>query len=161
MHVERTSRWESFGLGIVLHRSFSLRSHNNPLTSGINITIIPLISGTYSRIIVQFLQRSIDNVRTVDSISRISITFKIIREKLTRTHHNFLDNSIHRGIFFIRQIVNIYFSLRRKFEYTFCPKGSVVIPSCSTGKGYKAFIKGKPRITLSVKILIRTEGILK
>ena len=31
----------------------------------------------------------------------------------------------------------------------------------STMKGYKAFIKGKPRITLSVKFLTRAEGILK
>ena len=36
-------------------------------------------------------------------------------------------------------------------NFTFCPKGSVVIPSCSTRKGYRAFIKGEPRITLLVK----------
>ena len=50
MHFERSSRWEPFGLRIVLNRSFSLWSHNNPLTSGIgiNITSIPLVSDEHT-----------------------------------------------------------------------------------------------------------------
>ena len=39
-------------------------------------------------------------------------------------------------------------------NFTFYPNGSVVIPSCSTRKGYKALVKGKPRITLSVMFLL-------
>ena len=33
-------------------------------------------------------------------------------------------------------------------NFTFYPKGSVVIPSCLMRKGYKVFINGRPRITL-------------
>ena len=123
MHYKRLSRWDPFVLRIVLCWSFSLvpplcrGSHNNPLTYGISITI-PLTGGTYLRI----LRRNIDNIRTVDSTGTKNITFKVICEIWTRTYHYLLDKSIHGGIFFISQIVDIYFSLWSKFEFYFLSK---------------------------------------